>query len=218
MDKVDLSNLSKEEKAKLFAELEAEKQAEKQKKEQSREAYRQIKDEAIRTVFGVMKGLSKNIMLVKTETFKNFEQIIDIKDDLFKTKSNRNSNTFTTEDGTISIKLGNRVYEGWADEVEIGVQKVKEYLKSLAKDENSANLVDTVMGLLAKDRKGNLKASRVLELEKLAKKSGDPEFIDGLAIIKDAYHPSPSCQFIEVKYKDESGKEQSLPLSISAFD
>ena len=215
---MDLSKLSKEEKEKLFVELEAEKQAEKQKKEQDRESYKQLKDEAIRDMFLQLKNLSGAMIHIKGIVFSRFDTIRGMKEDLFKTKSDRNSDTYTSEDGTISIKLGNRIYEGWADEVEIGVQKVREYLKSLAKDENSANLVETVMGLLAKDRKGNLKASKVLELEKLAKKSGDPDFIDGLTIIKEAYRPSPSCQFIEVKYKDENGKEQSLPLSISAFD
>jgi len=215
---MDLSKLSKEEKEKLFAELEAEKQAEKQKKEQDRESYKQLKDEAIRDMFLQLKNLSGAMIHVKGIVFSRFDTIRGMKEDLFKTKSDRNSDTYTSEDGTISIKLGNRIYEGWADEVEVGVQKVREYLKSLAKDENSANLVETVMGLLAKDRKGNLKASKVLELEKLAKKSGDQDFIDGLTIIKEAYRPSPSCQFIEVKYKDENGKEQSLPLSISAFD
>jgi hypothetical protein len=215
---MDLSKLSKEEKEKLFAELEVEKQAEKQKKEQDRESYKQLKDEAIRDMFLQLKNLSGAMIHIKGIVFSRFGTIRQMKEDLFKTKSDRNSDTYTSEDGTISIKLGNRIYEGWDDTVEIGVQKVREYLKSLAKDENSANLVETVIGLLAKDRKGNLKANKVLELEKLAKKSGDPDFIDGLTIIKEAYRPSPSCQFIEVKYKDENGKEQSLPLSISAFD
>ena len=61
---------------------------------------------------------------------------------------------------------------------------MKEYLASLAKDENSAALVETVMGLIAKDRKGNLKANKVLELEKLAIKTQDEKFLDGIAIIK----------------------------------
>jgi hypothetical protein len=140
-----------------------------------------------------------------------------MKDDLFKTKSDRNSDTYTTENGAVSIKLGSRIHEGWDDTIEVGVQKVKTYLKTVAKDENSANLVDTVMGLLSKDRKGNLKASKVLELEKLAVKSGDESFIDGINIIKEAYRPVPSCQFIEVVYKDEKGNECSLPLSMSAI-
>ena len=215
---MNLSNLSKEEKARLLAELEAEQRDEKDRVLREREAYKNLKDEAARDMFKQLNELSCRMLQLKGIVFSRFDTIREIKNELFKTKSDRNTDTFTTEDGMISIKLGNRVYEGWDDTVEVGIQKVREYLKTMAKDENSANLVETVMGLMAKDRKGNLKASKVLELEKLAKKSGDPDFIDGLTIIKEAYRPSPSCQFIEVKYKDENGKEQALPLSMSAFD
>lgn len=214
---MDLSRLSKEEKDKLFADLKAEKQAEEQRKELDREAYKQLKDETIRQVFEGLKKLSETMLMAKEGTFKVFEQIITMKDDLFNSKSNRQSDTFTTEDGMISIKLGNRMYEGWDDTVEVGVEKVKQYLKTLAKDEESGNLVDTVMRLLSKDRKGNLKANKVLELEQLALKSKNDDFMEGIQIIRAAYHPVPSCQFIEVRYKDEKGNEISLPLSMSAI-
>lgn len=215
---MDLSKLSKEEKEKLFADLKAEKQAEEQQKELDREAYKQLKDETIRTVFNGLKKLSETMMMAKEGTFSVFEQIITMKDDLFNSKSNRQSDTFTTEDGSISIKLGNRMYEGWDDTVEVGVEKVKRYLKTLAKDEESGNLVDTVMRLLSKDRKGNLKANKVLELEQLALKSKNDEFMEAIQIIRAAYRPVPSCQFIEVRYKDEKGNEISLPLSMSAIN
>ena len=215
---MDLSKLSKEEKAKLFAELEAEKRTEKEKKQQDVEAYKEIKDETVRQVFGGLKKLSETMMIAKEGTFKVFEQIIEMKNDLFNSKSDRQSDTFTTEDGTISIKLGNRMYEGWDDTVNIGVEKVKHYLKTLATDEATGNLVDTVMRLLSTDRKGNLKANKVLELEQLALKSKDEDFIDAIQIIKSAYRPVPSCQFIEVRYKDEKGNEISLPLSMSAIN
>lgn len=215
---MDLSKLSKEEKNKLFADLKAEKQAEEQQKELDREAYKQLKDETIRTVFDGLKKLSETMMMAKEGTFKVFDQIITMKDDLFNSKSNRQSDTFTTEDGSISIKLGNRMYEGWDDTVEVGVEKVKRYLKTLAKDEESGNLVDTVMRLLSKDRKGNLKANKVLELEQLALKSKNDEFMEAIQIIRAAYRPVPSCQFIEVRYKDDKGNEISLPLSMSAIN
>lgn len=215
---MDLSKLSKEEKAGLFAALEAEKKSEKERIESDREAYRQSKDEAVRETFRDLSEISGRMIQMKGIVFSRFTTVIQVKDDLFSTKSDRMTDTFTTEDGNISIKLGSRINEGWADTMEIGIAKVKGYLKTLAKDENSANLVDTVMGLLAKDRKGNLKASRVLELEKLAKKSGDADFIDGINIIRDAYRPAPTCRFIEVKYRDEEGRERSLPLSMSAID
>jgi hypothetical protein len=214
---MDLSKLSREEKDMLFTDLKAEKQAEEKRKEQDREAYKQLKDETIRRIFEGLKKLSEIMLTAKDGTFKVFEQIITIKDDLFNSKSNRQSDTFTTEDGMISIKLGNRMYEGWDDTVEIGVEKVKQYLKTLAKDEESGNLVDTVMRLLSKDRKGNLKANKVLELEQLALKSKNDDFMEGIQIIRAAYRPVPSCQFIEVRYKDEKGNEISLPLSMSAI-
>lgn len=215
---MNIDNLTPEQKAALLAELEADKQAQEERKLADREAYKELRDETVRQTFSALKKVSDTLLLAKEGTFKVFEQIINLKNDLYNTKGDRQTDTFTTSDGSISIKLGNRVFEGWDDTVEVGVQKVKEYLKTLAKDENSANLVETIMGLLAKDRKGNLKANKVLELEKLAAKSGNEDFREGLRIIKDAYRPAPSCQFVEVRYKDETGKERSLPLSMSAIE
>lgn len=197
---------------------EKEAKAEKARIKEEREAYKEMKDATIRTNFELLKGVSSFLLEAKNTVFDNMGTLIEMKDELYKTKSDRQSDTFSTEDGEISIKLGNRINEGWADTMDAGVQKVKDYLKTLAKDENSANLVETVMNLLAKDRKGNLKANKVLELDKLATKSGDENFIDGINIIKESYRPTPSCQFIEVRFKDDEGKERSLPLSMSAIE
>jgi len=194
------------------------KKAEKARIESERETYKEMKDATIRTNFELLKQVSGLMLEAKNTVFGNMGTLISMKDDLYKTKSDRQSDTFSTEDGEISIKLGNRINEGWADTIDVGVQKVKDYLKTMAKDENNANLVETVMNLLAKDRKGNLKANKVLELEKLATKSGDENFIDGINIIKEAYRPAPSCQFIEVRFKDNEGKERGLPLSMSAIE
>jgi hypothetical protein len=215
---MDLQSLSQEERAQLLAELQAEDRAAKERVRQERDTYKSLKDESILKTFDVLQNVSRRIEAVKRQVFEDFETVISLKDEIFKTKSDRQTNTFTTEDGRVSVTLGNRVYEGWADTVNVGIGKVKNYLKTLARDENSANLVETVMGLLSKDRKGNLKASKVLELERLAKKTGDTEFLDGIGIIRDAYRPTPSCKFIQVKYRDDDGKEYSLPLSFSAFD
>lgn len=215
---MDIKQLTPEQKAELFAQLEDEKKANEKKRQDDREVYKNLKDEAIKTTFDELQTVSDALLAAKTVVFNRFASLIDMKNDLFKVKADRVSDCFTTDDGRITVKLGSRVNEGWDDTLEIGVAKVKEYLKTLAKDDNSANLVDTVMSLLAKDRKGNLRANKVLELEKLAVKSGDADFIEGLDIIKKAYRPTPTCQFVEVRYKDNAGKEHSLPLSMSVID
>lgn len=214
---MDISRLTSEERELLLSQLKAEKQAEEQRLAQNRDAYKCLKDETVRDVFAQLSELSQKMITLKELIFDRFNTIICLKDDLYKTKSDRQSDTFTTEDSSISIKLGNRINEGWDDTVDIGVQRVKDFLKTLAKDEESGALVETVMRLLSKDRKGNLKASKVLELEQMALKSKNEAFIEGIQIIKDAYRPVPSVQFIEVRYKDENGKEISLPLSMAAI-
>lgn len=214
---MDLSKLSADEKARLFQELEAEKKAEKMRVDQEREAYKQLVDTTVKSSVIKLQNLSCEMQRVKQEVFEEFKTIIRMKNELFNTKVNRQSDTFTTSDSTMSITLGNRVNEGWDDTVEAGIAKIKGYLSSLAKDDATAALVETIMGLLAKDRKGALKANKVLELERLAVKSQDKEFLDGIAIIKEAYRPVPTCQFIEVNTKDEEGRKSKLPLSLSSM-
>lgn len=214
---MDITKMTKEEKAKLFAELEADKKAEEMRVQKERETYKDLVDATVAKCVTKLQNLSSEMQRVKQEVFEEFRAIITMKNELFNTKLNRQSDTFTTSDSKMSITLGNRVNEGWDDTVEAGISKVKEYLSTLAKDEETATLVETIMGLLAKDRKGALKANKVLELEKLAIKSQNKEFLDGIAIIKDAYRPVPTCQFIEVSTKDTEGKEYKLPLSLSAM-
>ncbi len=73
------------------------------------------------------------------------------------------------------------------------------------------------MQLLSKDRKGNLKASALLQLEKYAAKWNDPVFTEGVEIIRNAYTPVETCDFISVSYKDENGKVHAIPLSLAAM-
>lgn len=214
---MDLSTLTPQERAALKAQLEAEERAERNRIEQERETYKQLVDATVKASVTKLQRLSAEMMRIKQDIFNEFGTVISMKNELFKVKGDRRSDTFTTSDSRMSLTLGNRVNEGWDDTVEAGIDMVKEYIKTMAKDENSANLVDTVMSLLAKDRKGALKANKVLELEKLAIKSKNERFLEGINIIKAAYRPVPTCQFIQVEMKDEQGNAVNLPLSLSAM-
>lgn len=215
---MNIENLTKEQKAELKRQLEAEEKAEKARVQRERENYKQLVDGWVEDKVKQLQNVSSIMMDAKADIFATAQTIISMKGDLFKVKIDRKSDTLSTSDGTKTIRIGNRINEGWDDTVNVGVDKVKAYLRTLAKDDNSANLVDTVMGLLAKDRKGNLKAQKVLELERLAVKSGNEDFMDGIRIIKDAYRPVPTRQFVEAIVRDENGKEHSIPLSMSAIE
>jgi len=218
MSKLDLKSLSAEERAQLRAEIEQADKAERERIKNERETYKRMVDDTVKESFEPLVQLSKAILQTKQLIFSNFDSIIEMKAELFGVKETQQSHTFSTEDGTIAIKIGHRVNENFDDTLSAGIEKVKTYMATLAKDKESAALVETIMELLKKDAKGNLKASRVLELRKLANRVQNAEFSDGIRIIEESYHPVKSCQFIEVRFKDDKGNEKALPLSISAFD
>ena len=214
---VDVSLLTPEQIEALKKQIVNAEKSKKQAIEAERDTYKQIVDDTVQQSFKPLVGLSKHLMNVKKLIFDNFESVVDMKNEIYGTKESQQSHTFTSLDGKISIKIGHRVTESFDDTLSAGIEKVKTYMATLAKDVESAALVETIMDLLKKDAKGNLKANRVLELGKLASRVNNDNFSDGIRIIQESYKPVKSCQFIEVKYKDEHGKEHALPLSISAF-
>ena len=69
--------------------------------------------------------------------------------------------------------------------------------------------------LVILDEAGNLKASRVLQLQKMAEETGDERFIEGVRIIQESYQPTPSKDYIRAAVRDESGAWVPIPLSMT---
>lgn len=215
---MDLDKLSASELAELEARIEAKKRAEKQKREDDINAYKDTVDEFVKRVFNMLVPLSDQLKAAKDTIFKEKDAIVDLKESLYDTKVDRHSNTFTTSDSKITLSMGYRTVDGWSDDAEAGIAKMKDYMKSLSKDENGAKQNKIIMELLAKDKKGNLKLSSIVQLERHANEFGDPLFIEAVKIIKDSYRPQETSQFISLTYKDEHGVKHSVPLSISRMD
>ena len=215
---MDISNMTAAERAALREQLEAQERADSQKRQESIDAYKQMVDEFCADSFERMKKISELLRAEKERVFADADSLIEQKEALFKTKSDRHSNQFTTSDGKVTVALGYRTTDGWDDTVNEGIAKVKEYLSSLAATEEGAKAVNIILKLLAKDKKGNMKASSMIQLEQEAAKNGNPLFVEGVQIIRDAYRPVDSCQFISVSYKDDNGVKHVLPLSLAAMD
>ena len=114
---MDYEKLTEKEKAELREKIEAEDKAKKLQQQQDRETYKTLTDKFVTTNIKKLQNLSSQMMLIKQEVFRDADLLIDMKDELFKTKLDRRSNTFTTQDGLMSITLGNRINEGWDDTV-----------------------------------------------------------------------------------------------------
>lgn len=210
--------MTAEEKAEFeaFQAAKAKKAAE-EKARADREQYRQLVDDEIERSIPVLEEISGRIKESKQRVMDNFKTILEMKGDLFKTKlkEDQRSHTFTNSKGNKRITLGVYVTDGYRDTVEDGIAIVKEYIESLAKDDKTRSLVSMVLRLLARDAKGTLKASRIVQLRKVAMETGDDRFMEGVRIIEESYQLEVSKQFIRAEIKNENGMWKPIPLGMT---
>lgn len=203
---------------KAFQEAE-ERKAAQEKAKQMRADYVTMVDNEIESAIPVLRELSEDIKTVKQKVYDNFRTILDLKAEMFRLSKGKDidvkSNTFTNSRGDMRITLGAYMLDNYLDTAEDGVAIVKEYISSLAKDDESQALVNMVLKLLAKDAKGTLKAQRIIQLRKIADESGNERFIEGVKIIEDAYKPIPSKTFVQAQVKNSMGAWENIPLGMT---
>ena len=184
-------------------------------------AYKELVDEAVNATVPEAEDVSRMLEQRKAGIFERFHGIIAMKEDLYKgsksmAKEGRFTDSFTNKSGTARVTLGFNTNDAYDDTYTAGVDKVKEYIQSLASDDKSRQLAEMVNTLLMERSKaGQLKAQNVLRLENMANESGDPTFIEGMKIIRDAYRPERTKQFVKVEVKDASGKFQTISLNMT---
>ncbi|OUO38491.1 hypothetical protein B5F83_01105 [Muribaculum sp. An289] len=197
-------------------------QAERQRKaaaekaKSDREAYRQMVDNEIDSAIPELLQVSRDIKTVKRTVLENFKAILEMKSEILHlTKDDQRSHTFTNSEGNKRITLGVYTTDGYRDTAEDGVRIVREYIESLAGDDRTRSLVSMVMKLLSRDNKGTLKASRILQLRKIAEENGDPRFIEGVRIIEEAYQPAVSKTYIKAEIKGDNNEWVCIPLGMT---
>ena len=216
MEKVNVTMTAEEQQQFEAFKKQQEKEAAAKRRKENRAAYAQIVDEQVAAALPYLRELSERIKVVKATVFGNFTEVLKMKSDVMGlTVDGQRSHTFTHSNGNLRLTLGVNTIDGYRDTVEDGITMVKQYIESLAVDDNSRALVNTVLRLLSRDQQGNIKASRVLQLRKMADETGNEQFIEGVKIIEESYQPATTKQFIRAEYKDEKGAWKIVPLSVT---
>lgn len=197
---------------------EQQKKAAEEKRKEMAATYKDMVDEEIEAAIPELTGISNDIKAVKAKVIENFKSILEMKREMFQLNGKdmvNKSHTWTNTTGDKRITLGAYVTDGYLDTADEGIAIIREYIESLATDDKSRALVGMVMKLLAKDQKGTLKASRIIQLRKIAEDSGDERFLEGVKIIEDAYSPAISKTFIRAEVKDDNGMWKTIPLGMT---
>lgn len=198
---------------------EREKKRREEERKQQRQQYATLVDDEIAATIPKLREVSEMLKKAKDNIFGSFDTILKMKAEIIgASHDGQCSHTFTNSDSTLRIILGVNTIDGYRDTVEDGIAMVKGYIESLAKDDATKALVNAVLRLLSRDGQGNIKASRVLQLRKMAEDSGNEQFLEGVKIIEEAYQPTVSKKFIRAQYKDEKGAWRYIPLGMTDVD
>ena len=180
--------------------------------------YVDLVDNEIGAAYVQLSLLSTEMAQIKRAVFDNFRSVIEMKTEqlgLGKEEGQR-THTFTNSDSSIRLTLGNYTVDTYRDTVDEGIRMVTDYIESLAKDDATGALVSAVLRLLSRNKAGQIKASRVLQLRRLAEESGSEQFLDGVKLIEESYMPQVSKSFVRIEAKDaDTGEWKNIPLSLS---
>ena len=204
------------------AEFEAykEEKARKERLEAKREQRKQLQemtDSVMAESVAELQRCHEQLVATKAKVMETFSTLMELRKEVNEETGRKEQDTymFTNTEGTQRIRIGYNMNDNYLDQVEEGIAKVKTYIESLAKDDQSKELIELVLRLLARDQKGNLKASRVIQLGQLAEKSGNEDFQEGMRIIREAYRPLRSKLFIRCSIREKDKEWSDLGLSIS---
>lgn len=184
-------------------------------KKQNRETYKQLIDELIDVNFPLLQQVSEGLATTKTNVINAFKKAIEMKKEIYEVDDGQYTHTFTNSTADRRIIIGVYTTDAYRDTVNEGIAIVKEAIMNMAKDDDSRALVEAILKLMSKDQKGNLKASRVLQLRQLAEKIGNERLLEGVKIIEESYQPQITKTFIRAEYKTENGAWVNVALGMT---
>lgn len=213
---VDLSDLTPEQKQQLAQQLAAEEKVKEEKRKSEKQTYAHLRDVTVEKVFAKLQAVSIQLEKSKQEYYDEFNALLELKGSLFNLKDGQKSHDWSNADGTVTITTGFNSIDFWDDTKSVGLVKVNNWLDGMVTEENKS-FVKIIRELLKPNQKGDLKASRVIDLVNVADEIGDPALIEAVKILMESHKSVKSGTYIKASYTDENGEKRSLPLSFSSI-
>lgn len=199
MSTINITELTTEQKAELAAQLAADKQSEKEKSISDKKAFKELSAEFVQKNIDFWVSHNEATALAIENLWKEFRPLQQLKADAYGSKVNaQESHTSTLEDGSASITIGYNVSIGFDGTENEGVEKIKDFLKSLSTDEAQNKKLSAAVNTFLKPnaKTGMLNPSKIIELSKLKEEFNDERFDEGLQIIFDAQQKRKNSMYV----------------------
>lgn len=215
---VNLNDLTPEQKKQLLQEAKEDLKVQKVKKAENYNAFKELSAEFVSRNISPLLDLHTLNEKAILSLFQDFEPVLAIRKELYGDK-HQDSYTSTLPDGSQSITIGHNVIISFDGTESEGVQKIKEYLATLASDDDNAKKLSASLNLLLKPngKTGMLKPNVVLQLNALRDQYNDENFDEGIEIIEKAQIFTRTTQYVRGwAYVDDAvGMRKKLTFSFS---
>lgn len=180
-----LSDLTPKEREDLTNQIKAEEKAKEEKKKSAKKDYKELAEGFVNDNIDKLVHHKDITGFLIAETMEAFKAIKELKEIAYGVKS-QDSHTTTLKDGSASITVGRNVVIKFDGTETAGVEKIKDYMKSLSNDnENAKKLAKIVDRKLKTNHKtGFLNPASIIDLDSLRDEFNSDLFSEGLDIIK----------------------------------
>ncbi|MCT2563973.1 DUF3164 family protein [Chryseobacterium herbae] len=199
MNAIDINTLSPEQKKSLENQLKADKREAKAKRANDLTAFKDLSESYIEKHIDSLVHHHEITGMMIEKLWNDFKPLRDLKAGVYGVKINdQDSYTVSSKDGSSSITVGYNVTIGFDGTESAGVEKIKEFLKSLSSDADNVKKLSAAVNTFLKPnvKTGMLNPSKIIELSKLKSEFNDDRFDEGLEIIMSAQQRRQNSMYV----------------------
>lgn len=199
MTTIDIEALSPEEKTKLAEQLRKDRKTAKVKRDEDLKSFKELSVDFVNKHIDPLVHHHEITGMLIEKLWNDYKPLQAIKKQVYGVKiDNQDSHTSTLEDGSASITIGYNVTIGFDGTENAGVEKIKDFLKSLSNDEENVKKLAAAVNTFLKPnaKTGMLNPSKIIELSKLRSEFNDERFDDGLEIIMNAQQRRQNSMYV----------------------
>lgn len=199
MTTIDIKKLSPEEKKRIAQEIKDEVKTAKIKRDEDLKSFKELSTDFVNKHIDPLVHHHEITGMLIEKLWNDYKPLQAIKKQVYGVKiDNQDSHTSTLEDGSASITIGYNVTIGFDGTESAGVEKIKDFLKSLSNDEENVKKLAAAVNTFLKPnaKTGMLNPSKIIELSKLRTEFNDERFDDGLEIIMKAQQRRQNSMYV----------------------
>ncbi len=199
MKSLDISKMTADERAELKRQLENEEKQAKLERKENIKAYKELQNEYVTKNIEKLLQEQRILEILVKDIFEDYKSILNMKQLVYGDKvTKQDSHTATLPDGTASITIGYNVTIGFDGTESSGVEKIKDFINSLADDSEKVQKLSKMVNTFLKPnaKTGMLNPSKIIELSKLREEFNDQRFDEGLDIIFNAQFRRQNSMYV----------------------